>query len=845
MLKKICNCLRCYYKPQGKKLQGVQEMQLKHGISESVVRSISKHKKEPAWMLKLRLTSLKHFQKQKLPKWGPDLSALNLKKIKYFSSVGEEKKQWKDVPKEIRETFEKLGIPEAERKALAGVGTQYESESVYHSLKEEWKKKGVIFENLDYAVQHYPELVRQYFMKCVPYTSHTFAALHYAVWSGGTFIYIPKGLKVEIPLQAYFRMNAQSMGQFEHTLIVVDEGADIHYIEGCFTRGNILTTSEGYIPIEEVKENQKVLTSEGVFKTAKDMQAYPYSGKLYTIEIYGDSTQKIEVTPEHLILYVDKKRKNERNKKYEPRWNIPKFFRKGDYLAVPINKKITRRKYSYFEIIKGAGRNGYQKYNICVPLINEFFRLVGYYLAEGSISSNSYLNFSFGAHEREYIEDVKHCLNKVFGVTKILEFTHKKNHGTSIVVCSAVLARIFKQFGNKNCNKALLPWMMFETYGHQKEIIKCWFRGDGNYYNKISKTSGWLKETFRINTTSEKLARQGRDILLRLGIVGFLNKRERTHDGRRTMYTLGITGYYLPLFGKIVGIPVRTTLNQKNRASLFGINKKFAFLPIKKITVKKVERIPVFNFGVTDHETYTVAGVAVHNCSAPLHSTHSLHAGCVEIFVKKHSRCRYSSVENWSKNVFNLNTKRAIVDDDGTIEWLGGNLGSCTTMLYPCSVLKGKKSTAVYTGIAFAGTGQNQDTGAKAMLIGEETSCTIKSKSISKNRGITTYRGFVDIHNGAKNAKAHIVCDALLLDKESVSGTVPYFSVKEQSADIGHEATTGKISEEKLFYLMSKGLSEEEAIKSIVTGFAEPFIKQLPLEYAVELNRLIELEIEK
>lgn len=464
LLKKIRNCFRGYHKPQRKKLQGVQEMQIKYGINESVVCSISEHKKEPAWMLKLRLTALKHFLKQKLPSWGPDLSKLNLKKIKYFSSVGEEKKQWKDVPKEIRETFERLGIPEAERKALAGVGTQYESESIYHSLKEEWKKKGVIFENLDYAVQHYPEMVQQYFMKCVPYTEHAVAALHYAVWSGGTLIYIPKGLRVEIPLQAYFRMNAKRMGQFEHTLIVVDEGADMHYIEGC---------------------------------------------------------------------------------------------------------------------------------------------------------------------------------------------------------------------------------------------------------------------------------------------------------------------------------------------------------------------------------------------SAPMHSTHSLHAGCVEIFVKKHGRCRYSSVENWSKNVFNLNTKRAIVDDNGIIEWLGGNLGSCTTMLYPCSILKGKKSTALYTGIAFAGTGQNQDTGAKAILIGEEASCTIKSKSISKNKGITTYRGFVDIHKGAKNAKAHIICDALLLDKESVSGTVPYFSVKEQSADIGHEATTGKISEEKLFYLMSRGLSEEEAMKSIVTGFVEPFVKQLPLEYAVELNRLIELEIEK
>jgi Fe-S cluster assembly protein SufB len=443
-------------------MQKMQKITL--GLNESVVRHISAHKKEPKWMLELRLQAFQYFQKQKMPQWGPDLSKLNLKKIHYFSSAGEEKKQWKDVPKEIRDTFERLGIPEAERKALAGVGTQYESESVYHSLKEEWKTKGVIFENLDYAIQHYPDMVKQYFMKCVPYTDHYFAALHYAVWSGGTFIYIPKGLKVEIPLQAYFRMNAQNMGQFEHTIIVLDEGAQAHYVEGC---------------------------------------------------------------------------------------------------------------------------------------------------------------------------------------------------------------------------------------------------------------------------------------------------------------------------------------------------------------------------------------------SAPLHSTHSLHAGCVEIFVKNRSHCKYSSVENWSKNVFNLNTKRAIVEDYGTIEWLGGNLGSCTTMLYPCSILKGKKSTALHTGVAFAGNSQHQDTGAKAILIGEQTTCTIKSKSISKKTGTTTYRGDVRVMPNAKHANVHIVCEGLLLDKTAISNTIPKIEVHEKTADIGHEATTGKISKEKLFYLMSRGLTEEDALKAIVTGFVEPFIKQLPLEYAVELHRLLELEIEK
>ncbi len=435
------------------------------GITEEVVQMISKEKNEPVWMLQKRLKALEIFNSMPMPTWGPDLCKLDLSKITYYGkSDAKESKSWEDVPDDIKNTFEKLGIPEAERTMLAGVGTQYESEMVYHNLKEEWATQGVIFENMDVALQQYPELIKEYFMtRCVPMSDHKFAALHCAVWSGGTFIYIPKGVKMRIPLQAYFRMNAKGMGQFEHTLIIVDEEAECHYIEGC---------------------------------------------------------------------------------------------------------------------------------------------------------------------------------------------------------------------------------------------------------------------------------------------------------------------------------------------------------------------------------------------SAPQYNANSLHAGCVEIYIKRGARARYSSVENWSKNTYNLNTKRAIVDKDGIIEWVGGNMGSNVTMLYPCSVLKGKRARADHISIAFAGKGQNQDTGAKVILLGEETSCTIKAKSISKDGGITTYRGLLKINNGAKDAKALTVCDALILDKDSVSNTTPHLEINEDSVDIAHEATTGRISEDKLFYLMSRGLNKEEAMKLVVSGFIEPIVKQLPLEYAVELNRLIEMEME-
>ncbi|MBI5392596.1 Fe-S cluster assembly protein SufB [Candidatus Woesearchaeota archaeon] len=436
------------------------------GITEDVVRMISKKKNEPDWMLQKRLRGLQLFNDMPLPTWGPDLSKLDFSKISYYAQADEkaEANSWDDVPEDIKKTFEKLGIPEAERKSLSGVGAQYDSEIVYHNLKKEWEEKGVIFENMDIAVQKYPELVKKYFMtSCVPVGDHKFAALHAAVWSGGTFIYVPKNVQVTVPLQAYFRMNAAGLGQFEHTLIIVDKDAEVHYIEGC---------------------------------------------------------------------------------------------------------------------------------------------------------------------------------------------------------------------------------------------------------------------------------------------------------------------------------------------------------------------------------------------SAPHYSKNNLHAGCVEIYVHKGARARYSSVENWSKNTYNLNTKRAVVDKNATMEWVNGNLGSGVTMLYPCAILRGEYARADFIGIAFAGKDQNQDTGSKVIHLAPNTSSTIKSKSISKDGGITTYRGLLKIIKGAKNIKATVQCDALLLDKESKTNTIPYMEIKEHTVDVAHEATVGKISEDDIFYLMSRGLTEEDARKMIVSGFIEPITKQLPGEYAIELNRLIELEME-
>ena len=434
------------------------------GVSEELVRRISAEKNEPEWMLKHRLHCLEVFLEKPMPSWGADLSALDLDDIIYYARSGaEETDNWEEVPEDIRQVYDRLGIPEAERKMLAGVGAQYESDMVYHNLKKQWEDQGVIFLDMDDAVEQHPDLVQQYFMKCVPPDDHKFAALHGAVWSGGTFLYIPKGVQVAEPLQAYFRMNAKNMGQFEHTLIVVEEGADVHYIEGC---------------------------------------------------------------------------------------------------------------------------------------------------------------------------------------------------------------------------------------------------------------------------------------------------------------------------------------------------------------------------------------------SAPKYGSQALHAGLVEIFVKPGAKARYSSVENWSRDTYNLNTKRAIVEKDGTMEWIGGNMGSGVTMLYPCSVLVGEGARCDHMAIAFANANQWQDTGAKVFHMAPHTSSKVVSKSISKDGGVSVYRGMLKVAPHAHDCIANVECDALLLDEESRTDTIPDIQIRNNDVTIAHEATVGKLSEEDLFYLSSRGIPDEEARAMIVNGFIEPIVRLLPLEYAVEMNRLIELEME-
>src|ERR1700740_1988481 len=434
------------------------------GLSHELVAATPSHKNEPDWMRKFRHKSLDYFLARPLPQWGGNLNDIDFENIFYYIKPTENQaNSWEDLPADIKDPWDKLAIPEAEKKYLAGVGAQYESEVVYHKLQADLEKKGVIFLDTDTALREHEDLFKQYFGTIIPQNDNKFAALNSAVWSGGSFIYVPPGVHIEMPLQAYFRINAANMGQFEPTLIIVDEDAYVHYVEGC---------------------------------------------------------------------------------------------------------------------------------------------------------------------------------------------------------------------------------------------------------------------------------------------------------------------------------------------------------------------------------------------TAPIYSTDSLHSAVVEIVVKKGGRCRYTTIHNWSTNVYNLVTKRAVAEADATMEWVDGNLGSKLTMKYPAIWLTGERGAGQLPSIAFAGKGQHQDAGGKCVHIAPKTSSVITSKSISKNGGRAGYRGLLEVAKGAKGAKSKVVCDALILDEDSRSDTYPYIRIDENEVDIGHEATVSKIGEEQLFYLMSRGLSWADASAMIVSGFVEPIVKELPLEYAIEMNRLIQIPME-
>ncbi|MCZ2127364.1 MAG: Fe-S cluster assembly protein SufB [Anaerolineales bacterium] len=802
------------------------------GLSREVVEQISSMKGEPQWMLEFRLKALDHFLSRPMPNWGPNLKELDFDDIYYYVKPTEkQEKSWDDVPDDVKRSFDKLGVPEAEQKFLAGLGAQYESEMVYHSIQKHLEEQGVIFLSIEDGLRQHPDLFREHFGKVVPIEDNKLAALNSAVWSGGSFVYVPKGVKVDLPLQAYFRLNSSNVGQFERTLIIVDEGASVHYVEGCFLAGAQVRARDGEKPIEEIQVGDEVMTHLGRYRRVYNTMRRPYHNNIYNIRFYGDSGRELRVTAEHPLLVASRQKSGERNKEFKPLWQFAENVREGDYLVIPIPQAVAEPALAHTATVAvGRGRHAPVEREVHLPYEADFFRLLGYFFAEGHVDNEHYLTLSFHQEEKEYLDDAKELIERYFGKAPIEN--KPRQNGQTLVLSSTEIARTFaNEFGSTVYEKKIPHWVAGSDAHLLGELVKGMWRGDGSYDAK--------KNMFRYNTVSADLAYAFRDACLRLGVAASVNLQKRDLP-RKDIYAVVIASPFNSRFGEIVGVDAP---NGELSGSPFAMDDHFLYVPIKEITVEEMET-EVFNFSVEEDESYVAEGVISHNCTAPQYTADSLHSGVIEIIVKKGARSRYSTVQNWSTNVYNLVTQRAMVYENASHEWVDANIGSKLTMKYPSCYLMEPGAHGEMLSMAFASVGQIQDAGAKMVHFAPNTTSKITSKSISKAGGRASYRGLLKVYKGAKGVKSNVVCDALLLDPHSRSDTYPYIEIDEDDVTVGHEASVSKVGEEQLFYLMSRGLSEEEATTMVVSGFIEPLVKELPMEYAVEMNRLIALQME-
>ena len=795
--------------------------QSRKGLSAEVVREMSAMKGEPSWMLDFRLKALDIFTKKPMPTWGGNID-LDFDDITYYTRPSERTEaSWDDVPADIKNTFDKLGIPEAERKFLAGAGAQYESEMVYHSLQEHLKAQGVIFLSSDDGLRQHPELFREHFGTIITPMDNKFAACNSAVWSGGSFLYVPKGVEIEMPLQAYFRLNAEGTGQFERTLIIVDEGAKVHYVEGCLPLGEQVSLGDRWVNIENVKSGDIVMNSDGVEASVSKTRTLPFKGNLVKL-VPISSENALQVTPEHPVLGV--KRRDVQT---------PRAARKN-WLPEVITKKLLGRKPEFIPAGK-LKRGDFMVFPISKtvrpdPILTpSLLKLLGYYLAEGSTYMHKTLkqpivSFSFNEQERELIEDAKQLI-KTVTKKNAMEIHQKSRHGTEVRVYSQHLMDLcVLHCGRHASQKQLSKQVMEQPPKLQALLLGTYLQGDGSVYLKRKHTM------IRACTVSQALAWQLQELIGRQGHFATINIRKGGQDtilGRTIHRRNQFIIYYSP----------------DKQQSEVRRSKDHFLVPIKHIDHTPYDG-PVFNFELSSKpNAYVARGFAVHNCTAPSYSRDSFHSGVIEIIVKKGAHCRYTTIQNWSTNVYNLVTQRAIVHEDASMEWVDANLGSKLTMKYPSCYLVGDRAHGEILSMAFAGPGQHLDTGGKIIHGAPDTSSKIISKSVSLRGGRTSYRGLLKVYKGAQNSRSHVVCDALLMDDKSRSDTYPTMEIDENAVTIGHEATVSKVNAEQIFYLQNRGLSEKEAIGLVVGGFIEGLARELPMEFSIELYRLIQLQM--
>ncbi len=799
--------------------------QTEKGISRAVVEEISKAKNEPDWMRNIRLKALDIFLSKPVTTWGPDLSELNFDELTYFIRPEDRKSNnWEDVPKEIKDTFDKLGVPEMEKKYLAGSVAQLQSEGVYSRLRKQWEDKGVIFMDMDSAVKSHPDIVREHFGKIVPPSDNKFAALNTAVWSGGSFLYVPSGVHLDLPVQAYFRMNGALEGQFERTLIITEPDASVHYIEGCLPAEELVSKGDSFVPISSVNKSEDVMTHSG--ENSKVIRTFerPYDGTMMTFTPLS-SGNAFKLTVEHPVLAI-KRKSVAASRKLRNGWRSEVSTKK---LISARPEYIRAEELAEGDFIVYVAPTGSKDSKEMTP---EVLKVLGLYTAAGSVSINKALKmnvlaFSFGKSKKgkelatDLYETIK-SLGEQVNITKV-----RGGYFTVVSYSKKLIELCETHVGKGTAWKKLSKVLMELPPEKQKILLDNYLKGNGNVYAK--KPSKSL--TVRASTASKMLAFQLQEIIARNGIFANLSTRKGGEDT----------------------IPGRTMKRSDKYIVEYKENKRFSqvrkvgndfYVPIRKIVREKFKD-KVYNLEVKDQNSYLVKGFAVHNCTAPTYSQYSLHAAIVEVYVKKGGKMRYTSIQNWSDNIINGPTKRSWVEENGQMEWVQGSLGSKITMTYPSSILRGPYASTSNLNVALGIGPVWKDSGAKVVHAAPNTSSKVVAKSISGRGGMSVYRGQLRINPGAYNSKASVQCDALILDDISKSNTYPHNEILEESASFSHEASVGKISEDQVDYLMSRGIREEDARSLIVLGFLDDVLKEIPLEYSIEFNKLVKLEMNK
>ena len=777
-----------------------------YGLTEDVVKDISGRKGEPKWMLDIRLKALKHFLRRPTPTWGGNLAAIDFDKIKYYVKPSDKSENsWDDVPDAIKKTFDRLGIPEAERKFLGGVGAQYDSEVVYHKLREDLKKLGIVFLGMDDGLKEYPEIVKKYFTTVIPYNDNKYAALNTAVWSGGSFVYIPKGVDVKIPLQAYFRINTEKAGQFERTLIIAEPGAKVHYIEGCtapvyatdslhsavvelialegskiryttiqnwsknvfnlvtkrafayknstveWVDGNLgcLTGDTKIFLNNEVKDIEEAAPNDIIFSMNENFElvrarvlAKKFSGRKEIFKLRTLNHREISATANHPFLALKKIGKQRLIK-----WVPLEQLKSGDLVA--ISGKIPDHGNPYkIKFAQREGKNAPRKIKVPIDSDKNLMWLFGFYLGDGYFDKNR-VYFAVPPQDKSYPK-VKDLIESIFGAQAV-------PYKSTLRVNSVALIQLVKELGfaGNARTKRVPKWVFTLPEGQKRSFIDGYIAADGHIRKNHKNVS--------ITSCSRELLEQIKTLSISCGLNPMkISKWSRVEKKKLGKETKEYTHYFLYFGESEMQTPVQ-------------------FIPIAEI----------ISNGYAD--TYDIEIEGTHNFVANGFLVHN----------------------------------------------------SKLTMKYPAVYLKEPGAKAEILSVAFAGKDQHQDAGGKVVHMAPNTTSTITSKSISKDNGRTTYRGLVKVYPNATNVRSHVKCDALMLDKDSRSDTIPYMEIDEKrGVTIAHEATVGKISEEHLFYLMSRGLNEQEAMTMVVMGFFQAFVKELPLDYAVELNKLIQMEME-